>query len=280
MTPQIASPTDQDLSIAEAELTRYEDALDADCARLKALRREAADHVAQVKRQAEDPVLVAALGELELPSVNVKPQLDEARMMRLKALAMRKGSVDKVRAALKAHEAALDGVFNRVRDEQQLAKQRAVQRSAAVEVARLAQEEEESLAASMLRAIEERQPSAVEKAPAQRRAALRASLCAEITLGSDSNFFTGFTNDVSEGGVFVATVNVLPLGTQIDLAFSLPGGPRIEGKGEVRWVRELDDRNPEVFPGMGIRFTEVAATSVAAIHAFAAQREPMFFPES
>ncbi|MBK7859468.1 MAG: PilZ domain-containing protein [Archangiaceae bacterium] len=101
-----------------------------------------------------------------------------------------------------------------------------------------------------------------------------------MTLGSDSNFFTGFTNDVSEGGLFVATVNLLPLGTQIDLSFSLPNGPKVEGKGEVRWVREFDEKYPDTFPGMGIKFLDIPLPSVAAIHAFTVQREPMFFPEN
>ena len=114
----------------------------------------------------------------------------------------------------------------------------------------------------------------------QRRAHPRVRLCTEVSLASDSNFFTGFTNDVSEGGLFVATVNLLPIGTQIDLAFSVPGaGARIEGRGEVRWVREHDERNPESFPGMGIAFTWLAPPSVEAIHAFTVTREPMFFPD-
>ena len=276
MTPQI--DTQADVTAAEAEQSRNETAVNTELSRLKALRREAASHVERARAQAEDPGLVTALAELTVPSLNVKAQLDEARMARLKSLAIRKACMERARHAIALHEKELDGVFGYVREQEQAAKQRALQKPVlppppppppAME------EQGDDLAATMIRAIDQQSLK-----PVQRRAAARVALCAEITLGSDSNFFTGFTNDLSEGGVFVATVNLLPIGTQIDLAFNLPGGPKIEGKGEVRWLREFDEKTPDAFPGMGIRFLDVPATSVGAIHAFTAQREPLFFPES
>jgi len=261
MTPQ-TQLADEDVAVAEAEMIRQEQRLEAEIARLKGLRQEA-------ERAAS-----GANVEVKVPSVSVRKQVDEARLARLKALGVRKAAFDSALKALRVHEVELDRVFDRVKKAKEQAE--LAERQAA----------EESLAATMIRAIE---TEALKPAPApqpkpqvrpeQRRATQRVSLCAEISLGSDSNFFTGFTNDVSEGGVFVATVNVMPIGTQVDLSFSLPGGPTIAGKGEVRWVREFDHKNPEVFPGMGIRFTDIPLPSVQAIHGFTQQREPMFFPE-
>ena len=113
-----------------------------------------------------------------------------------------------------------------------------------------------------------------------RRVARRISLRTEITFHSESNFFTGFTNDISEGGVFLATVNVMPVGTEVELRFSLPGGRQVEARGEVRWVRELDERDSGTLPGMGIRFTMVPTWCVQAIRQFEQEREPLFFPET
>ncbi|MBL8957899.1 MAG: TIGR02266 family protein [Myxococcaceae bacterium] len=291
-----ASLTEDDLAAAEAEALRKEQLIENEAARLKNLRKEAVENISRAKADAP------SVAGLEVPSVSIRAQLDEARLARLKAIGARKSAADSALKALRVHEVELDRLFDSVRDAVKAADQ---QRQA-----QAAKEAEESLAATMIRAIEsqaaeamaeleapapvpaaasvvaakptvvERRPAPAAAPPAQRRTAQRVSLCAEISLGSDSNFFTGFTNDVSEGGVFVATINVMPIGTQIDISFQLPGGPKIEGKGEVRWVREFDDRNPEVFPGMGVQFTDIPLPSVQAIHSFTQQREPMFFPEA
>lgn len=114
----------------------------------------------------------------------------------------------------------------------------------------------------------------------ERRSSPRVSLVTEIAMGSDSNFFTGFTNDVSNGGVFVATFELLPVGSLLDLSFALPGGARIAVRGEVRWVRELDAGDPDVFPGLGIGFVDLPPDAVRAIQAFTAKRDPLFFPDA
>jgi uncharacterized protein (TIGR02266 family) len=114
---------------------------------------------------------------------------------------------------------------------------------------------------------------------ALKRVAARVAMQTQVDLSSDSNFFTGFSTNISEGGLFVATVNVLPPGTPVDVTFSLPAGTRLSVKGEVRWTREVNDRTPEVFPGVGVRFTEVDPAVVSQIKTFVQQREPLFFPD-
>jgi uncharacterized protein (TIGR02266 family) len=107
----------------------------------------------------------------------------------------------------------------------------------------------------------------------------RVPLQTQVDLSSDSNVFTGFSTNLSEGGVFVATLRVLPVGTPVDLTFSLPGKVRISVHGEVRWVREIDDRTPDVFPGLGVRFVDLEPEAAQALHRFVAEREPLFYPE-
>jgi uncharacterized protein (TIGR02266 family) len=111
------------------------------------------------------------------------------------------------------------------------------------------------------------------------RSTARIPMQTQVDMSSDSNVFTGFSTNLSEGGVFVATVSLLPVGTPVDLTFTLPGNTRITVKGEVRWTREIDDRVPDVFPGVGVRFVELGVDAANALHRFVAEREPLFYPD-
>jgi uncharacterized protein (TIGR02266 family) len=102
---------------------------------------------------------------------------------------------------------------------------------------------------------------------------------ATIDMRSDSNFFTGFTTNVSEGGIFVATVQSVPRGTTVDLDFTLPGGRPMKVTGVVRWTREVNDKTPELMPGLGVQFAHLPPEVASAITDFVATREPMFFPD-
>ncbi len=109
------------------------------------------------------------------------------------------------------------------------------------------------------------------------RKAPRQRLEASVTFESQTNFFTGFAQNISEGGLFVATFDTLPVGTVTDLELTLPGGVRIRAAAEVRWVREFKEDAPEVWPGMGLMFTDLPAEAREAIEAFMARREPLFY---
>ncbi|HEY0093349.1 MAG TPA: TIGR02266 family protein [Archangium sp.] len=109
--------------------------------------------------------------------------------------------------------------------------------------------------------------------------ASRVRMQATIDMRSDSNFFTGFTTNVSEGGIFVATVQSVPRGTTVDLDFTLPGGRPMKVTGVVRWTREVNDKTPELMPGLGVRFSHLPPEVASAITDFVATREPMFFPD-
>jgi uncharacterized protein (TIGR02266 family) len=266
----------RELYIAENEMDQRERVVIELAERVRNARRELSEHILKTKHAAEDPLLVKFLSTVVLPSAAAQNAMDAAKIARLKALAVRKKSADTALAELGKLQADLDGLKGRVRDEELLAKQRKVQKPVPPPAPPPPPAVESSpLEGALVRALAD-----MPVQPDNRRTAARARLCAEISLHSDSNIFTGFTNDVSEGGVFVATVSLLPLGSHVDLSFSLPGGQRIEGRGEVRWVREHDDKNPEVFPGMGIRFIDIPLPAVGAIHKFTQERDPMFFPEA
>lgn len=124
-----------------------------------------------------------------------------------------------------------------------------------------------------------RQLSAPPEGVAERRKAPRAFLETEISFESADNFYTGFTEDISEGGLFLTTYDLRPIGTEIEIEFSLPTGHIVRTTGEVRWVRDPRDEAPDAPPGMGIQFRKLANEDSAAIQTFIEARAPLFFED-
>ena len=110
-----------------------------------------------------------------------------------------------------------------------------------------------------------------------RRIAPRAELDVGVGFYSDTNFYTGFTEDVSEGGLFVATHVLEPIGTVLKLTFTLPGGPQIIAVGVVRWVRDPRNHDADTAPGMGVQFKALQQEHLHLIREFVALREPLFY---
>lgn len=108
-----------------------------------------------------------------------------------------------------------------------------------------------------------------------RRVAARTRLVRRLGVFTDDNFYTGFTEDISEGGLFACTHELLAVGTSVQLSLELPGGHNVEATGRVRWLREPYDPLA-VAPGMGIEFDDISPTDRAAIREFMQSREPMF----
>jgi uncharacterized protein (TIGR02266 family) len=119
--------------------------------------------------------------------------------------------------------------------------------------------------------------SASLSAPADSRAYRRLSLELEVTLQSDSNFYMGLTENLSGGGIFVATHSIQPIGTVVALTLRLPTSvkPLILG-GRVRWLREFFD-GLEAPPGMGIEFETISEEDSRTIREFLVARTPLFF---
>lgn len=113
----------------------------------------------------------------------------------------------------------------------------------------------------------------------QRRQHARYRVDLDVSLGSDHNFYAGLVENISAGGVFVATHLLKPVGEVIELAIHLPDSEDVlRGVGEVRWIREYVERS-ELPPGMGIRFIDFAPEGLERIERFLAKREPLFYDE-
>jgi uncharacterized protein (TIGR02266 family) len=106
------------------------------------------------------------------------------------------------------------------------------------------------------------------------RGQVRYGVDLAVTVNSDHNFYAGFAKNLSEGGIFVATHIVHPVGTKFNLSMHLDDGdPRpVRGVGEVRWIRALDGDLPA---GLGIQFTEIDEDGQTRIEAFLAKRDPL-----
>ena len=100
----------------------------------------------------------------------------------------------------------------------------------------------------------------------------------DVTVGSEHNFYAGFAENLSAGGVFIATHKLKPVGSKIELAINLPDGVQIRATGEVRWIRIFNEQS-DTPPGMGVRFNDLADASVALIQKFLARRDPLFFDD-
>ena len=121
--------------------------------------------------------------------------------------------------------------------------------------------------------------AAPESGSQSRRVYARFMVDLDVTLASQHNFYAGFAENLSAGGIFVATHKILPVGEVLRLSIRLPGLAKpVEGAGEVRWVREYSERS-NVPPGLGLRFVELAPGGVEAIERFLENRDPLFFDD-
>ena len=102
---------------------------------------------------------------------------------------------------------------------------------------------------------------------------------ANIGATTESNFYVGFSGEIAEGGVFLATYEVLSQGTKVKALVTLPGGFEFTTHGWVRFVRDPFDLNSEAEPGMGIQFEGLDGQSRELVLRFIRKRPPMFFDD-
>jgi uncharacterized protein (TIGR02266 family) len=267
---------DVELSRAEAELQSEEAALHAELTRLASVSAELTDRLGVLEAKAQaagDTAIAERASSVAIPGVDPNGAFLKAKAAREAAVRARRETNAAVRqqaAALKAQLQKL--AAQTVADEKALvaAQERARQAAA---VAPPPPVRTVPQAAAVVAAA-----PAAKKPPA--RQSPRVKMQAAVDFHSDNNFFNGFSANISDGGLFVATVNLVPLGTEVDLSFSLPSGERIEAKGVVRWVREVNDKLPDAFPGLGVQFSSLKPEAQQAIDSFLAQRDPLFYAEA
>jgi uncharacterized protein (TIGR02266 family) len=107
----------------------------------------------------------------------------------------------------------------------------------------------------------------------------RFSVELEVNVMSEHNLYAGLAENLSAGGVFIATHKLQKVGSKIELSLRMPDNEEeFPVVGEVRWVR-LYNEHSDTSPGLGVRFLELPPGAAAAIERFLAQREPLFFDD-
>lgn len=121
--------------------------------------------------------------------------------------------------------------------------------------------------------------SAPEDTAQPRRQHARHNVELEVTMESETNFYMGLTENLSEGGIFIATHMLKPLGTPIEVSFKLPDmSEPIKANGTVRWLREYSPTS-DTSPGIGVRFEHIGTEHAEQIRRFLETRDPLFYDE-
>jgi uncharacterized protein (TIGR02266 family) len=112
-----------------------------------------------------------------------------------------------------------------------------------------------------------------------RREHERYTVDLQVSVLSEHNFYAGLAENISAGGLFIATHQLQRVGSRIELSLRMPDNEEVfQIVGEVRWVR-LYNEHSDTPPGLGVRFTELPAGAAEAISRFLDQREPLFFDD-
>ena len=104
----------------------------------------------------------------------------------------------------------------------------------------------------------------------------RLKMEAKITLRSQTNFFVGFSENISEGGIFITTQSPPDIGDTVEVDIPLiDGSQTVAVKGVVRWHRFMANGNPS---GCGVQFTEIPQGAEQFLQNMITllQKEPLF----
>jgi len=86
-----------------------------------------------------------------------------------------------------------------------------------------------------------------------------------IDFTHEGSSFSSYTRNISLGGVFIETDQMLPFGAHVALKFKVPTqAETIEVDGQVRWL-EMDEGR---LRGLGVRFEGLRARDVWALNKY------------
>lgn len=84
----------------------------------------------------------------------------------------------------------------------------------------------------------------------------------------EGELYSGRIENISGAGVFVRTINILPPGSEVVLEIALDRLRKLRSlKGRVLWLAD-EDLQPDLYPGMGVEFTELSAQAQEEIIEF------------
>jgi type IV pilus assembly protein PilZ len=129
--------------------------------------------------------------------------------------------------------------------------------------------------ASLGARVDEPPPSSI---GSNRRSVERVEVTWSVDCETDDTFLYASITNISELGIFVQTIEPLPVGCALTLRFAPRAGAEpFVLRGSVQWVNRIDAVRETPNPGMGIRFVDLAAEDrerlVEAIHTIAYLRD-------
>jgi CheY-like chemotaxis protein/Tfp pilus assembly protein PilZ len=105
--------------------------------------------------------------------------------------------------------------------------------------------------------------------PAIERRGARVPCGSTVTMEFSGELFSGTIEDISIGGVYVATDYEVAAGSRITLCFSLPGNrdtTLITARGRVVWLNRAPKKAHPRFPaGLGVEFLEITGKGLAIL---------------
>lgn len=107
----------------------------------------------------------------------------------------------------------------------------------------------------------------------ERRSARRLPIEVDVEVEGAAQRFRAVSLDLSIGGMFVGTHELIPIGAQVMLSFKLPNGSELEVLGTVQW------RKSEGGAGLGVAFFCLDPEIKATLERFCSVREPLYLAE-
>ncbi len=102
----------------------------------------------------------------------------------------------------------------------------------------------------------------------------RYSVAIQVNCATRDLFLANRITNISRGGVFIETV--LPLDTEVDLSFSLPGSDvTIGAQGRVVWTYDIRKGSCHLVEGSGIRFVGMPAEERHLLEDYLAKLTPV-----
>jgi type IV pilus assembly protein PilZ len=94
----------------------------------------------------------------------------------------------------------------------------------------------------------------------ERRGSPRADFVVRVDYQTVDSLFSEFARNINDGGIFIETDNPQPIGTNVELAFKLPGSDQpIEVVGNVVRTIDADQVEPDEVAGMAIEFENLGS---------------------
>lgn len=91
----------------------------------------------------------------------------------------------------------------------------------------------------------------------------RSDQVIEIHFKTKQDFFKAYTTNIGGGGLFVRMEDVLEVGSEVSIKFTLPGDKQpIMTEGKVAWIGKEPDR------GVGIQFVNLSPQDSARLNSF------------